>query len=75
MPVGSKISALCHVVSTQVRRTERRLATVIREEPIEANIPAYINRLSDLLFILSRAEMDKNQVDEEIWRSFRKKKK
>ncbi|RXQ96804.1 cob(I)yrinic acid a,c-diamide adenosyltransferase [Ancylomarina salipaludis] len=72
LPGGNEISALCHVVRTQVRRSERRLATVIREEPIEDYISAYMNRLSDLFFILSRAEMNKNNVDEEVWRSFRR---
>lgn len=72
LPGGNEISALCHVVRTQIRRAERRLSTVIREEAIEEYITAYINRLSDLFFILSRAEMDKNNVDEEVWRSFRR---
>ncbi|MFA8432986.1 MAG: hypothetical protein ACEPOZ_00585 [Marinifilaceae bacterium] len=33
---------------TQIRRAERRLVTIIREEPIEEFVTAYINRLSDL---------------------------
>lgn len=75
LPGGNEVSALCHLVRTMIRRAERRLTTVMKLEDIEAPIPAYLNRMSDLFFILARAEMDANNVDEEIWRSFRKKKK
>lgn len=74
LPGGNEISALCHLVRTMIRRAERRLITVLHDENIEAEIPAYLNRMSDLFFILARAEMDANNVDEEIWRSFKKKK-
>ncbi|MDM8161324.1 cob(I)yrinic acid a,c-diamide adenosyltransferase [Labilibaculum sp. K2S] len=75
LPGGNEVSALCHIARTQIRRAERRLVSVINEEPIEECITSYINRLSDLFFILSRSEMDRNNVNEEIWRSFRKKAK
>lgn len=74
LPGGNEISALCHIIRTQIRRAERRLVSLIKEEPIEDFITSYINRLSDLFFILSRSEMDKNEINEEIWKSFRHKK-
>ena len=74
LPGGNEISALCHVARTQIRRAERRLITVTKNEPIEEYISSYINRLSDLFFILSRSEMDRNGINEEVWRSFRTKK-
>ena len=75
LPGGNKISALCHVVRTQMRRGERLLVTLMREDEVEEYIPAYINRLSDLFFTLARAEMDKAGVAEEKWQLFLYKKK
>ena len=75
LPGGNEISALCHVVRTQMRRGERRLVSLMKIDTIEAYIPAYINRLSDLFFILSRVEMDKAGVAEEKWQLFLYKRK
>jgi len=70
LPGGNEISALCHLVRTQMRRGERRLTTLMRADTVHAAIPAYINRLSDLFFTLARAEMDKAGVAEEKWKLF-----
>ena len=70
LPGGNEISALCHVVRTQMRRGERLLVTLMKEDGVEDYIMAYINRLSDLFFTLSRAEMDKSGVAEEKWQLF-----
>jgi cob(I)alamin adenosyltransferase len=70
LPGGNEISALCHVVRTQMRRGERRLVSLMRTDSVHPAIAAYINRLSDLFFTLSRAEMDKAGVAEEKWRLF-----
>ncbi|BDD03241.1 cob(I)yrinic acid a,c-diamide adenosyltransferase [Aureibacter tunicatorum] len=72
LPGGNEISALCHVCRTQIRRAERRLITLTKEDPdcVEDYISAYINRMSDLFFTLSRAEMDKEGVEEERWNLF-----
>jgi cob(I)alamin adenosyltransferase len=70
LPGGNEISALCHVVRTQMRRGERKLVTLIKADEVHEAIPAYINRLSDLFFTLARAEMDKAGVAEEKWQLF-----
>lgn len=70
LPGGNEVSALCHVVRTQIRRGERRLVSLMKEDEVHEAIPAYINRLSDLFFTLARAEMDKNMVEEEKWQLF-----
>ncbi|WP_299624861.1 cob(I)yrinic acid a,c-diamide adenosyltransferase [uncultured Tenacibaculum sp.] len=80
LPGGNEISALCHVCRTQIRRGERTLVTLMQEDPdsVEEYVMAYVNRLSDLFFTMSRAEMDKEGVAEEKWQLFlykRKKKK
>ena len=70
LPGGNEISALCHVVRTQMRRGERTLVTLMKTDEINEAIPAYINRMSDLFFTLARAEMDKAGVAEEKWQLF-----
>ena len=77
LPGGNEVSALCHAARTQIRRGERRLVTLMREDPdsVPSYIMAYINRLSDLFFILARAEMDKHGVAEEKWNLFLYKRK
>ncbi|MEM8506901.1 MAG: cob(I)yrinic acid a,c-diamide adenosyltransferase [Bacteroidota bacterium] len=77
LPGGNEISALCHVCRTQMRRGERTLFSLADEDPdcVEDYIAAYINRLSDLFFILARAEMDKHGVAEEKWNLFLYKRK
>lgn len=75
LPGGNEVSALCHVARTQMRRGERHLVTLMKEDEVNPVIPAYINRLSDLFFTLSRAEMDKAGVAEEKWQLFLYKRK
>jgi len=70
LPGGNEISALCHMVRTQIRRGERRLVSLIKTDAVHEAVPAYINRLSDLFFTLARAEMDKAGVAEEKWQLF-----
>lgn len=70
LPGGNEISALCHVVRTQMRRGERRLVSLMKTDPVHPAISSYINRLSDLFFTLARAEMDKAGVAEEKWQLF-----
>lgn len=77
LPGGNEISALCHVVRTQIRRAERRLVTLSKEDPasVEEYIASYINRLSDLFFTLARAEMASSSIPEERWQLFLYKRK
>lgn len=70
LPGGNELSALCHVVRTQMRRGERTLVSLMHTDEVHEAIPAYINRLSDLFFTLARAEMDKAGVAEEKWQLF-----
>ena len=77
LPGGNEISALCHVCRTQIRRGERRLVTLMKEDPdcVEDYVVAYVNRMSDLFFTMARAEMDKAGVAEEKWQLFLYKRK
>jgi cob(I)alamin adenosyltransferase len=55
LPGGSRASALAHVARTVARRAERSLVMLSEKEDVAAYVFQYINRLSDLLFILARA--------------------
>lgn len=54
LPGGSRAAAQSHVCRTVCRRAERSIVALAREEKIHARLGQYVNRLSDLLFVLSR---------------------
>lgn len=56
LPGGSKATALLHVCRTVCRRAEREVVTLQQhiDEPIREHVLVYLNRLSDLLFVLAR---------------------
>lgn len=55
LPGGTRASALAHVARTVCRRAERRLVTLCKAEAVSELAVPYLNRLSDLLFVASRA--------------------
>jgi cob(I)alamin adenosyltransferase len=55
LPGGSPAAAWCHLARTVCRRAERELVTLMRAEPVNPLTLVYLNRLSDLLFVLGRA--------------------
>ena len=55
LPGGTGLAAALHVTRTVCRRAERRLVTLAREETVRADLVRYLNRLSDVLFVLARA--------------------
>lgn len=77
LPGGTEVSSLCHMIRTQIRRGERALVTLSQEDPesVPEYLASYINRLSDLFFTLSRAEMDQAGMAEERWNLFLYKRK
>lgn len=54
LPGGSRAAALAHVARTVCRRTERRLVTLAKKKSAPPLAVRYLNRLSDLLFVLAR---------------------
>jgi cob(I)alamin adenosyltransferase len=54
LPGGTRAAALAHLARTICRRAERTLVTVSRDEADLARARVYLNRLSDLLFVLGR---------------------
>ncbi|MNI77523.1 Cob(I)yrinic acid a,c-diamide adenosyltransferase [compost metagenome] len=55
LPGGSRASAALHVCRTVCRRAERRVVTLGRSQEINQAVRTYLNRLSDLFFMLARA--------------------
>jgi cob(I)alamin adenosyltransferase len=55
LPGGSRAGAALHLCRTVCRRAEREAVRLAREEAVSPHVLAYLNRLSDLLFVLARA--------------------
>ncbi|HEV8520355.1 MAG TPA: ATP:cob(I)alamin adenosyltransferase, partial [Burkholderiales bacterium] len=54
LPGGSRAASLAHVARTVCRRAERALAALGQTDPLAPTLLPYLNRLSDLLFVLAR---------------------
>lgn len=67
LPGGSRAGALCHVARTVARRAERDLVLLSHEEVLPHHTLAYLNRLSDLLFVLSRCINRTQAASETLW--------
>jgi cob(I)alamin adenosyltransferase len=67
LPGGSPAAAACHVARTIVRRAERRVATLAKEEEVRPEVLRYLNRLSDLLFVIARCLARAESGSETIW--------
>jgi cob(I)alamin adenosyltransferase len=63
LPGGSPAAAWCHLARTVCRRAERAVVTLARTEPGNPEVIVYLNRLSDLLFVLARACNDNGRGD------------
>ncbi len=69
LPGGAPAAAHLHVARTVTRRAERILVTLARKEPVGAFAVRYLNRLSDLLFVMSRWENRAKGVPDVTWDS------
>ena len=67
LPGGSRAAAVCHVCRTVCRRAERRILALASSVEIPPELLAYINRLSDYLFVLSRKINHGEKKDEIFW--------
>lgn len=68
LPGGSRAAAIAHVARTVCRRAERDVAALAREEAVGVNVLAYLNRLSDALFVMARYENYMKGMAEPLWR-------
>jgi cob(I)alamin adenosyltransferase len=67
LPGGTRLNAELHVARTVCRRAERLLVALAREQPPPAQTIAYLNRLSDALFVWSRWVNHKLGAPEVVW--------
>ncbi|MFO1504166.1 MAG: cob(I)yrinic acid a,c-diamide adenosyltransferase [Steroidobacteraceae bacterium] len=68
LPGGSEAAARCHVARTLARRAERRCWTLARSESVDSSMAlVYLNRLSDLLFVLARVLARHDHGTEVLW--------
>ena len=63
LPGGSESSTYLHIARTVTRRAERKIVTLSKKEKINPIIIIYLNRLSDLLFVLARYTNNKGKKD------------
>lgn len=68
LPGGGKVGALLQSSRTVSRRVERNIVSLSRKVKINENVLQYINRLSDLLFTMSRFSNHKEHISEVIWK-------
>ncbi len=69
LPGGSLAAAHLHVARTVCRRAEREVITLSRQEAVGSFVVAYLNRLSDALFVMARFENHEKGVPEPVWNS------
>ncbi len=67
LPGGSPGAAVLQVARAVCRRAERRVVTLAREETLRPEALAYLNRLSDLLFVMARYENKQAGIVEPLW--------
>ena len=63
LPGGTPAAAWCHLARTVARRAERAVVTLMHAEAVNPQVLAYLNRLSDLLFVLGRVLNDQGRAD------------
>ena len=68
LPGGSRASALLNICRTVCRRAERRVVALKSSEEIGENIIIFLNRLSDLFFVLARYENMISGIPDTIWK-------
>jgi cob(I)alamin adenosyltransferase len=67
LPGGSAAAAVCHVARTVCRRAERRVVSLAQAEAVAAPALRYLNRLSDLLFVLARVLNQRAGAPDVLW--------
>ena len=69
LPGGTKAAAYCHLARTVCRRAERKLVELHRNEKVTDISLQYLNRLSDLLFVMCRTINKEAEVSDVLWKN------
>jgi cob(I)alamin adenosyltransferase len=67
LPGGGEAAAACHLARTVVRRAERRSISLAATEEVRGEVIRYLNRLSDLLFVIARVLARAENGREVLW--------
>ena len=67
LPGGGQSAAACHLARAIVRRAERRVLSLASVEDVRAEVVKYLNRLSDLLFVIARVLAREESGQEVLW--------
>jgi cob(I)alamin adenosyltransferase len=73
LPGGGIAAAHCHLARTICRRAEREVVTLARHDAVRPEAMRYLNRLSDLLFVLARVLARASGHGEVLWQHERRK--
>jgi len=73
LPGGTRLAATLHLARTVCRRAERAVVALSHAEPAPPNAIVYLNRLSDLLFVLARLANAEAGVGDVIWKARKSK--
>jgi len=69
LPGGTRAAAFCHQARTVCRRAERRVYSLSQQEAVQAASLRYLNRLSDLLFVMARTMNRSSGMPDVIWKA------
>ena len=67
LPGGGQAAAACHLARAIVRRAERRVLSLASAEEVRPEVVKYLNRLSDLLFVIARVLAREESGQEVLW--------
>lgn len=73
LPAGGHATSTCHLARTVCRRAERRVVTLSKDEAVTQFTISYLNRLSDLLFVVARVLARSENGAEVLWQPYQDK--
>ncbi|MCB1559508.1 MAG: cob(I)yrinic acid a,c-diamide adenosyltransferase [Xanthomonadales bacterium] len=73
LPAGGRAASACHVARTVCRRAERCVVSLARDEDVRPQVVRYLNRLSDLLFVMARTLARFEGGSEVLWQHERRR--
>ena len=68
LPGGHPVAAALHQARTVCRRAERRVLALANVQPVATHLLVYLNRLSDLLFVMARRAQSERNLEDVLWR-------
>lgn len=72
LPTGSVAASQAHVCRSQARTAERSLQSLHKQEPVRKEILAYLNRVSDMFFVVARIINQQQLIPETLWQAAKK---